>query len=32
MKNWRGLATRYDNHALIFRGGIFLAATMMWLR
>ncbi len=21
LKNWRGLATRYDKHALIYRGG-----------
>ncbi len=32
MKNWRGLATRYDKHALIFRGAIVLATIMMWLR
>ncbi len=22
MKNWRGLATRYDKHAVVFRGGV----------
>jgi hypothetical protein len=30
-KNWRGLATRYDKHALIYRGGLVLAAILMWL-
>jgi len=32
IKNWRGLASRYDKHALIFRGGVVLAAILMWLR
>jgi transposase len=32
MKNWRGLATRYDKHALVYRGGIVLAAILTWLR
>lgn len=31
-KNWRGLATRYDKHAIIYRGGLVLAAILMWLR
>jgi transposase len=31
IKNWRGLATRYDKHALIYRGGIVLAAILLWL-
>jgi transposase len=31
LKNWRGLATRYDKHALIFRGGVVLAAILLWL-
>src|SRR5262245_43739367 len=26
LKNWRGLATRYDKHALVYRGGVLLAA------
>jgi transposase len=30
-KNWRGLATRYDKHALIYRGGAVLAAILLWL-
>jgi len=32
IKNWRGLATRYDKHAIIYRGGVILAAALMWLR
>jgi len=31
LKNWRGLATRYDKHALIYRGGIVLASIVLWL-
>jgi len=31
-KNWRGLATRYDKQALVYRGGLVLAAILMWLR
>ena len=31
LKNWRGLATRYDKHALIYRGGIVLASILLWL-
>ncbi len=31
MKNWRGLASRYDKHALIYRGGVVLAAILDWL-
>jgi transposase len=31
IKNWRGLATRYDKHAVIYRGGVVLAAIMLWL-
>ena len=32
IKNWRGLATRYDKHAVVYRGGVILAAALMWLR
>ena len=32
LKNWRGLATRYDKHALTYRGGSILAAILDWLR
>ena len=31
LKNWRGLATRYDKHALIYRGGVVLASIVLWL-
>jgi putative transposase len=32
LKQWRAIATRYDKHALTYRGGLVLAATLMWLR
>jgi len=32
MKNWRGLASRYDKLAVVFRGGVILAAIVDWLR
>jgi transposase len=32
LKNWRGLATRYDKLAVIYRGGAVLAAILTWLR
>ena len=31
LMNWRGLATRYDKHALIYRGGMVLASIVLWL-
>jgi transposase len=31
IKRWRGLATRYDKHATIYRGGLVLAAALPWL-
>ena len=31
LKNWRGLATRYDKLAVIYRGGAVLAAILIWL-
>ncbi len=30
-KRWRGLATRYDKHATVYRGGLVLAAALLWL-
>ena len=30
-KHWRGLATRYDKHAIVYRGGLVLAAVLLWL-
>ncbi len=32
LKNWRGLATRYDKYALVYRGGLVLGAILTWLR
>jgi transposase len=32
IKRWRGLATRYDVHVLTYRGGLVLAAILLWLR
>jgi hypothetical protein len=32
IKRWRGLATRYDVHVLNYRGGLVLAAILLWLR
>jgi transposase len=31
-KNWRAVATRYDKHAVIYRGGLLVAAVLLWLR
>jgi len=31
LKNWRGLATRYDKHAIVYRGGMVLASIVLWL-
>ena len=32
LKQWRGLATRYDKHALVYRGGVVLGAIVLWLK
>jgi len=32
LKQWRGLATRYDKLALTYRGGAVLSAIVVWLR
>ncbi len=32
LKQWRGLATRYDKHAHVYRGGVVLASILLWLR
>jgi transposase len=32
LKQWRGLATRYDKLAVVYRGGAVLAAILTWLR
>ena len=31
VKHWRGLATRYDKHALVYRGALILAASLHWI-
>ena len=31
-KQWRGLATRYDKLATVYRGGVVLRAITLWLR
>jgi len=31
LKNWRGLATRYDKYAHTYRGGMILASILPWL-
>jgi putative transposase len=30
-KQWRGLATRYDKRAAVYRGGVVLRAITIWL-
>jgi transposase len=32
LKQWRGLATRYDKLAIVNRAGAVLAAAITWLR
>lgn len=32
LKQWRGVATRYDKHARTFLGGVLLAASIIYLR
>ena len=32
LKQWRGLATRYDKHAVIYRAAIVLSAVVSWAR
>ena len=32
MKHWRAIASRYDKHATVYRGGIILAAIVDWLK
>ena len=32
LKNWRGLASRYDKHAVVYRGGLVLASALLWLK
>jgi hypothetical protein len=32
VKQWRGLATRYDKLAIVYRGAAVLRAVAIWLR
>jgi len=32
IKHWRGIASRYDKHAVVYRGAIVLAAIVDWLK
>lgn len=32
LKQWRGIATRYDKHARTFLGGVLLAATIIHIK
>jgi putative transposase len=31
LKQWRGLATRYDKHAINYRGAVILNSILVWL-
>jgi len=31
-KQWRGLATRYDKLAVVYRGAVVLCAVITWLK
>ena len=32
LKQWRGIATRYDKHARTYRGAVTLTAIILWLK
>ncbi|MHA7664104.1 transposase [Mycolicibacterium sp. HS_4_1] len=32
LKQWRGLATRYDNLAIVYRAAVVLSACIIWTR
>jgi transposase len=32
LKQWRGIATRYDKTARNYRGGVLLASLVLWSR
>lgn len=32
LKQWRGIATRYDKHARTFLGGVLLAASVIYIK
>jgi transposase len=31
LKQWRGIATRYDKHAANYRAGVIIASLLLWL-
>ncbi len=31
-KQWRGLATRYDKHAIVYRAAVLIHAAVAWAR
>jgi transposase len=32
LEQWRGIATRYDKYALVYRGAVVGASHLLWLR
>jgi transposase len=32
VKQWRGLATRYDKHAIVYRAAVLIQATIAWAK
>lgn len=32
IKQWRGLATRYDKHAIIYRAAVILNVVIAWTK
>jgi transposase len=32
VKQWRGLATRYDKHAIVYRAAVLIQAAIAWTR
>lgn len=32
LKQWRGLATRYDKHAIVYRAAVILNAVIAWTK
>ncbi|MGV2901376.1 IS5/IS1182 family transposase, partial [Microbacterium sp. AGC62] len=32
LKQWRGLATRYDKHAIVYRAAVILNAVLAWTK
>jgi transposase len=32
LKQWRGLATRYDEYAFVYYGAVVFALILLWLK